>query len=143
MGVTSTFEIIAEKLFIKSTFIFATIPPFITLKSLDIKKIIAHWYNKYIIYFHLNGILLLFSNTFLVANINTKVTPTQELIVLFNIRLADTTPSRVYVQKSNTQPIPLKPTNLITCLNKLFTPNHFPTLFCVYPTKGLNRIFSI
>ncbi len=42
MGVTRIFEIIAEKLFIKSTFIFATIPPFITPKSLDIKKIITH-----------------------------------------------------------------------------------------------------
>lgn len=42
IGVTSTFETIAEKLFIKSTLTFAAIPPFITLKNLDIKKIITH-----------------------------------------------------------------------------------------------------
>jgi hypothetical protein len=46
IGVTKSFEIIAENLNINSISILKIIAPLITLSSFDIKNINTHWYTK-------------------------------------------------------------------------------------------------
>ena len=57
----------------------------------------------------------LFLKICLVAVQKTNVTPTQELIVLFRTKFFDMKPSKIKVQKSKIQPIPLRPKKWRAC----------------------------